>query len=75
MSEPLLMLVVSPCPNCGDRAARRPYDIGSGPELCCGTCEWCWGRDGQDLKPLEIPAMLAEAYLGLAQRQAPEEQR
>jgi ssDNA-binding Zn-finger/Zn-ribbon topoisomerase 1 len=44
--------VIGPCPSCGDVASRRVYDIGSGPELSCATCEWCWGADGQDLKPL-----------------------
>lgn len=41
-----------PCPTCGDVAARRAYDIGSGPELACASCEWCWGADGQQLIPL-----------------------
>lgn len=40
------------CPNCGDRATRTIYDIGSGPELSCASCEWCWGADGQLLKPI-----------------------
>jgi hypothetical protein len=40
------------CPSCGVVAVREPYDIGSGPELSCAACEWCWGAQGQDLKPL-----------------------
>lgn len=28
-----------------------PYDIGSGPEMSCSRCEWCWGADGQPLNP------------------------
>ena len=35
-----------------------PYDIGSGPEMSCPTCEWCWGADGQDLKPLDVTLAL-----------------
>lgn len=46
-------LVRSACPSCGQEAERRAYDIGSGPELACANCEWCWGADGQDLEPLE----------------------
>lgn len=41
------------CPSCGDVATRVVYDIGSGPELCCATCGWCWGAEGQDLKRLQ----------------------
>jgi hypothetical protein len=44
--------IESKCPNCGDVAPREPYDIGSGPELSCASCEWCWGANGQDLLPL-----------------------
>ena len=42
----------TPCPHCGTVAVREPYDIGSGPELSCSNCEWCWGALGQPLKPL-----------------------
>ena len=42
----------SACPTCGEVATRDIYDIGSGPELCCASCEWCWGAEGQLLKPL-----------------------
>lgn len=45
-------LVTSECPTCGLVTERRTYDIGSGPELSCANCEWCWGADGQPLKPL-----------------------
>lgn len=41
----------SACPSCGVVAVRETYDIGSGRELSCANCEWCWGADGQDLKP------------------------
>jgi hypothetical protein len=41
--------VTSLCPNCGDKAERETYDIGDGPELCCASCEWCWGAKGQPL--------------------------
>lgn len=44
--------VKSACPTCGVVAERTVYDIGSGPELACANCEWCWGAAGQDLKPL-----------------------
>jgi hypothetical protein len=44
--------VTGPCPSCGAVATRSMYDIGSGPELACASCEWCWGAMGQDLKPL-----------------------
>lgn len=39
------------CPNCGIVNDRPTYDIGSGPELCCLHCDWCWGYGGQELKP------------------------
>lgn len=44
--------VESACPSCGVVATRMVYDIGSGPELSCANCEWCWGAEGQPLKPL-----------------------
>lgn len=44
--------ITSECPSCGLEASREPYDIGSGPELSCNACEWCWGAEGQDLQPL-----------------------
>lgn len=47
-------LITGPCPSCGTVAARTTYDIGSGPELSCADCEWCWGAEGQDLKPLNL---------------------
>ena len=37
------------CPMCGAEAERTAYDIGSGAELSCSNCEWCWGANGQDL--------------------------
>jgi len=40
------------CPSCEIVATRNIYDIGSGPEVSCANCEWCWGANGQDLKPL-----------------------
>lgn len=40
------------CPACGAVKRRETYDIGSGPELSCSQCEWCWGADGQPLHPL-----------------------
>jgi hypothetical protein len=44
--------VDSACPDCGERAKRQTYDIGSGAELACASCEWCWGANGQDLQPI-----------------------
>ena len=44
--------ITSACPSCGTVAEREPYDMGSGQELSCADCEWCWGADGQRLKPL-----------------------
>lgn len=44
--------VSGPCPCCGSLGTRQTYDIGSGPELSCAECEWCWGAEGQDLKPV-----------------------
>lgn len=44
--------VESACPSCGVVAKRMTYDIGSGPELSCANCEWCWGANGQQLEPL-----------------------
>lgn len=46
-------LVTGVCPSCGVLAIRETYDIGSGPELSCANCEWCWGADGQPLKRLD----------------------
>ena len=47
------------CPTCGTVVNEESfYDIGSGPEYCCPTCEWCWGAQGQDLKPLPVQEIL-----------------
>lgn len=43
--------VESACPSCGSFTTREVYDIGSGPELSCADCEWCWGANGQTLQP------------------------
>ena len=51
--------IISACPTCGGIAEREVYDIGSGPELSCATCEWCWGAEGQDLQPLDFKSILA----------------
>jgi hypothetical protein len=57
--------ITSACPACGLVAERETYDIGSGPELSCANCEWCWGAEGQDLKPLPRHAdALFEAKYG-----------
>lgn len=42
----------SACPSCGVVAWRQTYDIGSGPELSCASCEWCWGAEGQELQEI-----------------------
>jgi len=60
MNEP----ITCACPCCGHVEARRPYDIGSGRELSCAACEWCWGADGQELRPLGI----SDAMGGVDQR-------
>lgn len=44
----------SACPSCGTVETRTAYDIGSGPELSCSSCEWCWGANGQPLEPLRF---------------------
>ncbi len=49
--------VESACPTCGTVAMRTVYDIGSGSELSCANCEWCWGANGQALKPLSVDEM------------------
>ena len=46
--------ITSACPSCGAVAERRVYDIGSGPELSCANCEWCWGAEGQPLDPVSM---------------------
>jgi len=46
--------VTSPCPACGTVARRTAYDVGSGPELSCASCEWCWGANGQPLRPVTL---------------------
>jgi len=38
------------CPACGEWFRTLPYDIGSGRELNCPHCDWCFGADGQQLK-------------------------
>lgn len=48
MDEPEL---TQPCPSCGNPVTMAPYDIGSGPEMACPFCEWCWGANGQPLQP------------------------
>lgn len=45
------------CPSCSVEVTMVPYDIGSGPEMSCGHCEWCWGADGQALKPLVLSVL------------------
>lgn len=57
------MKIRSECPTCGLVATRETYDIGngSGPELSCSSCEWCWGADNQPLvpiNPVEVKARL-----------------
>jgi hypothetical protein len=47
------------CPVCGELALGEPYDIGSGPELSCARCEWCWGAEGQQLTPVSSEQTLA----------------
>lgn len=48
------------CPRCATDVTHEPYDIGSGPELNCPTCDHCFGAEGQALKPLDIDAIRAE---------------
>jgi hypothetical protein len=55
--------VTSACPSCGEFRERETYDIGSGPELCCVACEWCWGAEGQDLIPYTADAELLRSLL------------
>lgn len=47
------------CPNCETWVTMRPYDIGSGPEMSCPQCEWCWGADGQPLNPSDATSWLS----------------
>ncbi len=47
--------VTQNCPCCHTEVTAVPYDVGSGPEMHCPTCDWCWGAAGQPLLPLEIP--------------------
>ena len=54
------MTITSACPTCGEVAESETYDIGSGPELSCASCEWCWGAEGQDLQPLDLKTVLAQ---------------
>lgn len=59
MADDLVPVVVTQtCPVCGSTVSMTPYDIGSGPELSCPNCEWCWGANGQPLKPIEWPGEL-----------------
>lgn len=52
MTGKLTGFLTTACPSCGLVATRHVYDIGSGPELSCANCEWCWGAEGQPLRPL-----------------------
>lgn len=54
--------VTSACPTCGTVAERTTYDVGSGPELSCANCEWCWGAEGQDLIPLTLGDLARGAH-------------
>ena len=45
------------CINCGQEFRATPYDIGSGPEVSCPNCEWCFGAEGQPLQPLDHDLM------------------
>lgn len=49
--------VTQNCPGCSRTVTMVPYDIGSGPEMSCPHCEWCWGANDQDLKPVSWPAV------------------
>lgn len=51
--------VTRECPSCERVQELDVYDIGSGPELSCPHCEWCWGANGQALTPLSITQMQA----------------
>lgn len=50
-------MVTQWCPSCAAKVTMVPYNIGSGPEMSCPTCEWCWGADGQELQPLDSAAI------------------
>lgn len=52
--------VKSACPQCGTVAKRETYDIGDGPELSCANCEWCWGAEGQLLRPYTYARMVED---------------
>ena len=62
--------VTQTCPNCGESVTMIPYDIGSGQEMSCPSCEWCWGADGQDLKPLDHEKLIREAHIITAKSRA-----
>lgn len=47
--------VTQDCPCCHVPVTMVPYDIGSGPELSCSSCEWCWGANGQPLLEVPVP--------------------
>jgi hypothetical protein len=55
--------ISGPCPSCGVVAERNTYDIGSGPELSCANCEWCWGANGQRLEPLPPPCVPTTGWI------------
>lgn len=57
-----MMIITSACPTCHVVAEREAYDIGSGPELSCANCEWCWGAEGQDLQPLDIAQIATDRF-------------
>ena len=59
--------VRSVCPTCGELTDRVAYDVGSGPELSCADCEWCWGANGQALTPVTLR--------GVAEAMSPEHRK
>ena len=48
------------CPTCRFIVDGPPYDIGSGPELCCSRCETCFGFNDQKLDPDDARRMPQE---------------
>jgi len=63
--------VTSSCPTCSAVRARTTYEVGSGPELSCLSCDWCWGANGQLLTPLEADEAGINASIAQAKINAP----
>lgn len=62
MSEGAVLTSIKVCPGCGFAGAVSTYDIGSGPEWACPSCDMCWGAAGQLLNPDDVWRIPRDLY-------------